>query len=124
MITFDRKFGDGAATLLMNTKFVTLIEDNSVPLAEKANLLSHENLACILNCCESEQLNFTDMLRTLGKLLAERDGLGSMAMVDAAEMLRFAGNLKTLIGGLSFCLEEIGRETKKISNYLQTSVCR
>lgn len=35
MITFDRKFGDGAAALLMNTKFVTLIEDNFVPLAEK-----------------------------------------------------------------------------------------
>ncbi|WP_367489883.1 hypothetical protein [Snodgrassella alvi] len=64
------------------------------------------------------------MLRTLSKLPAERDGLSSMAMVDAAEMLRFTGNLNTLIGGLSFCLEEIGRETKKISDYLQTSVCR
>lgn len=30
------------------------------------------------------------MLRTLGKLLAERDGLGSMAMVDAVELVFFA----------------------------------
>lgn len=95
-----------------------------MPLVKEANLLSHENLTCLLYCRELEQLNFSDMLRTLGKLLAERDGLGSMAMVDAAEMVRFAGNLNTLIGGLSFCLEEIGRETKKISDYLQTSVCR
>lgn len=75
--------------LLLNTKFVTVDEDNSVPLAEKANLLSHENLTCLLYCCESEQLNFTDILQALGKLLAERDGLSSMAMVDAVELVFF-----------------------------------
>ncbi|MGE9549216.1 hypothetical protein [Snodgrassella sp. CS2] len=61
-----------------------------MPLIKKTNLLSHENLACLLDCCESEQLNSTDMLRTLGKLLAERDGLGNMAMVDAVELVFFA----------------------------------
>lgn len=76
--------------LLLNTKFVTVKENNSVPLVKKANLLSHENLTCLLYCCELEQLNFSDMLRTLGKLLAERDGLGSMAMVDAVESVFFA----------------------------------
>lgn len=64
------------------------------------------------------------MLRTLGKLLAECDSLGSMAMVVVVESVSFACNLNTLIGGLSYCLEGIGRETKKISDYLQTSVCR
>ncbi|MCX8747552.1 hypothetical protein J3U64_08780, partial [Snodgrassella sp. B3800] len=75
--------------LLLNTKFVTVKEDNSVPLVKKANLLSHENLTCLLYCCESEQLNFTDILQALGKLLAERDGLSSMAMVDAVELVFF-----------------------------------
>lgn len=110
--------------LLLNTKFVTVDEDNSVPLVKKANLLSYENLTCLLDCCELEQLSFTNMLRKLVKLLAERDGLGSMATVDAAEMVRFAGNLYTLISGWNYCLEGIGRETKKISDYLQTSVGR
>lgn len=77
-----------------------------------------------MNCCKSEQLNFTDMLHTLGKLLTERDGLGSMAMVDVVESVSFACNLNMLIGGLSYCLEGIGQETKKISDYLQTSVSR
>lgn len=45
---------------------------------------------------------------------AERDGVGSMAMVHASELVRFAGNLNTLIDGLSFCLEEIGRERRKL----------
>lgn len=64
------------------------------------------------------------MLRTLGKLLAERDGLGSMAMVDVVVSVSFACNLNRLIGGLSYCLEGIGQKTKKISDYLQTSICR
>lgn len=93
-------------------------------LVKKANLLSHENLACLLDCCESEQLNFTNMLRTLSKLLAERDGLGTMAMVYVVESVSFACPLNTLIVGLSCCLERIGQKTKKISDYLQTSVCR
>lgn len=45
---------------------------------------------------------------------AERDGVGSMAMVHASELVRFAGNLNTLIDGLSFGLEEIGRERRKL----------
>lgn len=54
-------------------------------------------------------------MQILGKLLIERENLGSMATISMLEMLNFSGSLNTLTGIWCYCIAEIRQQAHAIN---------
>jgi hypothetical protein len=122
MTKLSPELADGAATLLLNAQAVGIIRNPDLSVAEKARLISPEDLALLLHCCESEDYILQELLQTLGKLLIERENLGGVATVSMAEILSFSGKLNTLIGGLWCCVSEIRLQAHAINLYHASTI--
>jgi hypothetical protein len=122
MTKLSPELADGAATLLLNAQAVGIIRNPDLSVAEKARLISPEDLALLLHCCESEDYILQELLQTLGKLLIERENLGGVATVSMAEILSFSGKLNTLIGGLWCCVAEIRLQAHAINLYHASTI--
>lgn len=96
--------------MLQITAAVTIIRSNSFSSEQKN--ISPAVINYSLGCCGEEAHVLHEIAHTLGKLLAERDALGSMALVDAKEMLQFSGYFSALVGGLGQCIAEIKGNVK------------
>ncbi|MGE9547947.1 hypothetical protein [Snodgrassella sp. CS2] len=76
-----------AVTLLLNAQVVANICNRDLPVAEQARQLSALDLTLSIEYCESEDYIFQEITQTLGKLMIERENLGSITGVAMVEML-------------------------------------